>query len=124
MSTNQPQALHETLLKAVPRFRYQGGDIVEWQQKARERLALRLSLEDMPACDPELEVEYERDEADYHEYRFTFQTEPGYRTAAHLLIPWRSVPAPGDDLRAGPFHGHAYLPWTAKIRKGCTHDCR
>jgi len=87
MSTNQPQALHETLLQAVPRFRYQGGDIVEWQQKARERLAFRLSLEDMPACDPELEVEYERDEADYHEYRFTFQTEPGYRTAAHLLIP-------------------------------------
>lgn len=87
MTTNQPQVLHEALLRQTPRFRYQGGDIAQWQAKARERLAMRLSLEDMPACEPELDVEYERDEPEFHEYRFTFQTEPGYRTAAHLLVP-------------------------------------
>lgn len=87
MATNQPQVLHEMLLKSTPRFRYQGGNASEWQQKARQQLAFRLSLEDIPCCDPELMIEYERDEESFVEYRFTFQTEPGYRTAAHLLVP-------------------------------------
>lgn len=86
MRTNQPQVLHEAMLKTTPRFRYQDGDVKVWQEQARAQLATRLSLNDMPVCDPELEIEYERDETDYHEIRFTFQTEPGYRAAAHLLI--------------------------------------
>ena len=94
MATQFPQALHESLLKRMPRFRYRGGDVAEWQQKARQQLAERLSLDLIPVCEPELEIEYERDESDYHEYRFTFLTEPEYRIAAHLLIP----------------HGAAYPP--------------
>ena len=87
MTTNQPQVLHESLLKATPRFRFHGGDAASWQQQARQQLVFRLGLEDIPCCDPETTIEYERDEAGFHEYRFTFQTEPGYRTAAHLLLP-------------------------------------
>lgn len=87
MATKLPQVLHESMLKRTPRLRYQGGEVYAWQQKARERLSELLSLDDMPACEPALDVEYERDQEDYHEYRFTFQTEPGYRVAAHLLIP-------------------------------------
>jgi len=87
MATQKPQELHEILLKAAPRFRYQGGNVQEWQQRARHQLANLLSLNDIPSCDPELVIEWECNEAAYHEYRFTFQTEPGYRIAAHLLLP-------------------------------------
>ena len=87
MATQLPQVLHEQLLKNTPRFRYQGGDVQDWQQLARKQLAQRLALELIPACEPALDIEYERKESDYHEYRFTLQTEPGYRIAAHLLIP-------------------------------------
>ena len=87
MTTQKPQELHEQLLKRTPRFRYQEGDVAAWQQKAREQLAALLSLDEIPLCDPDLIIEWEADEPDYHEYRFTFQTEPGYRAAAHLLVP-------------------------------------
>ena len=87
MATQKPQELHELLLKATPRFRYQGGDVQQWQQTAREQLARLLSLDAIPGAAPELAIEWEADRADCHEYRFTFQTEPGYRAAAHLLVP-------------------------------------
>lgn len=94
MMTQLPQVLHELLLKSTPRLRYQGGDVELWQQEARKQLANRLALELIPSCEPDLAIEYERDEEDYHEYRFTLQTEPGYRVAAHLLIPNGAVNPP------------------------------
>ena len=87
MATQKPQELHESLLKATPRYRYQGGDVEAWQLTAREQLARLLSLDAIPTADPELAIEWEADHANCHEYRFTFQTEPGYRAAAHLLVP-------------------------------------
>ncbi len=87
MATQFPQVLHESLLKRTPRFRYDGGDVTAWQTKAREQLYLVLGMDEIPCCEPELAIEWERDENGYHEYRFTFQTEPGYRAAAHLLVP-------------------------------------
>ena len=94
LRTNQPRLLHEALLMQTPRYRYHGGNVTEWQQAARQQLALRLGLDVIPVCEAELEMEYERDERDFHEYRFTFQTEPGYRAAAHLLVPSGSVHPP------------------------------
>ena len=87
MSTQKPQELHESLLKRTPRFRYQGGDVAEWQQKARAQLHHLLSLEDIPCCAPDVIIEWERAGDEYYEYRFTLETEPGYRAAAHLLVP-------------------------------------
>ncbi len=94
MTTQFPQFLHEELLKKEPRFRYPGGAVTAWQQKARVQLAERLGLDLIPVCEPELDIQYERDEDGYHEYRFTIQTEPEYRVAGHLLIPHRKPTPP------------------------------
>lgn len=75
LRTNQPQLSHEALLMQTLRYRYHGGNVTEWQQAALQ-LALRLGLDVIPACEAELEMEYERDERDFHEYRFHFKPNP------------------------------------------------
>lgn len=82
-----PQTYHEKLLENIsPSMRYQGGDVKAWQKQAREKLALLLKLPEKN-CESELEIEWTEKGDGYTESRFTFQTEKGFRSVAHILMP-------------------------------------
>lgn len=70
-----------------PSMSYDGGDLKSWQSAARVKLAELLGLDGMRPADPDLLVEWEKERDGYTETRFTFQSEPGYRIPAHLLLP-------------------------------------
>ena len=76
------------LLKTVqPSMRYPGGDLEAWRKSAREKLIDLLGLDRMLPAEAELQIEWEKEQENFREIRFTFQTEPGYRVPAHLLLP-------------------------------------
>ena len=82
-----PQKYHEILIEKInPSMRYQGGDAKKWQQEAREKLKFLLNLP-VKNCDSELEIEWTEKGDGYTESRFTFQTEKGFRSVAHILMP-------------------------------------
>lgn len=64
----------------------EGRDIAVWRREVKERLTELLGLP-LPEGKGALELEYEKDKDDHTEYRFTVETEPGYRIPCHLLIP-------------------------------------
>lgn len=75
------------LQRTKPQLRYDAEEaFTQWQQKAYDKLMELLGLP-LEACPPDLQMEYQRDEADFHEYRFLVQTEPGYDVPCHLLVP-------------------------------------
>ena len=71
----------------VPALRYQEGTSFEaWQDTARQKLEELLGLP-LETCDPDLQIEYEKQGDGFTEYRLSVQTEPGYYVPCHLLIP-------------------------------------
>ncbi len=72
--------------RTAPAMRYKDGDFFSWQKEAKEKL---LSLLGLPFnnCDDLFLVEYKNETDDYKEIRFSFQSEDGYFTPCHLLIP-------------------------------------
>ena len=77
----------ELFREVKPSMSFDGGDLVEWQGRARAKLWELLGMERMLPADPDLLVEWEKEREEYTEIRFTFQSEPGYRVPAHLLLP-------------------------------------
>lgn len=70
-----------------PALRYgEGEDFGLWQAAAGAKLAELLGLP-LESCPMDFELEYERPGAGFTEYRFTFQSEPGFYVPCHLLIP-------------------------------------
>ena len=75
------------LKEATPLMQYQKGEPFEnWQEKAREKLIELLGLP-TERCEPQFQLEYEKAQGNYTEYRFTVQTEEGYVVPCHLLVP-------------------------------------
>ena len=96
MKTKNSHLYEYGLFKALtPSLRYDGSvDFYEWQKNARAKLSELLGLP-LGVCEPTLTLEYEREEAEYKEYRFTVETEPGYTVPCHLLVPvTESAPHP------------------------------
>ena len=57
-----------------------------WQACAEQKLTELLGLP-FDMCDPDFEIEYAKECAEYTEYRFTVQTEAGYFVPCYMLIP-------------------------------------
>lgn len=81
-------AYETQLLRAhTPRLRYDGTvPFGQWQTMAREKLAELLGLP-LGECETNLTVEWTKEEADFTEYRFLTETEPGYCVPCHLRLP-------------------------------------
>ena len=96
MSNHDPQKLHEQLIQALaPKYRFGGDETLEqWQAKARNALRLRLGLDEIPACESQPEILWRREEAEFTEIRFSLETEPGYDSLMHLLLPKMGNPKP------------------------------
>lgn len=84
-----PQERHIDLMRHAPRalaYR-EGEDFAAWQARAREKLNELLGLPlEMPVSD-EFNIEWEREEQDFREIRFTYASEPGVDVCCHLLLP-------------------------------------
>lgn len=61
-------------------------DFPAWRSEVREKLTELLGLP-LETCDPIFEIEYEKDNGQHKEYRFSVQTEPGYFVPCYLLVP-------------------------------------
>ncbi len=88
MERNQNPVLH-TLKKhkeLEPALRFKGGDFAEWQKAAKAKLTELLGLP-FEKCEDLFQIEYEEQLEHFKEIRFTFQSEEGYFTPCHLLIP-------------------------------------
>lgn len=58
----------------------------QWKASVRQKLEELLGLP-LEHCPPVPEEEYAAQRDGFTEYRFTVQTEPGYRVPCHLLVP-------------------------------------
>ncbi len=73
---------------AKPSMRWDGTEPLEkWQERARAKLAELVGLDRMIPCEKKLEIEFDREEADFREIRFRYETEPGYFVPCHMLLP-------------------------------------
>lgn len=86
-NSKMPADLNLELLRSItPSMRYDGGDFALWQVQSRAKLGELLGLP-FKKCEASFEIEFERETEKYHEIRFSFQSEPGYRVPGHLLVP-------------------------------------
>lgn len=78
----------EILKGTAPAMAYGGEEpFGAWQEKAREKLRELLGLDRHAACDFDFSIEYRKEEDDFFDTRFAFQSEPGYHVPCHLLEP-------------------------------------
>lgn len=77
----------ELIKDVVSSMSYTGGDFNEWKQNARAKLSNLLGMEKLESVEPELEIELEEKHENSTAIRFTFNTEKGFRSIAHLVIP-------------------------------------
>ena len=80
--------IKKLLASAEPSMRWDGTEPVGvWQERARAKLSELLGLDAMIPAEKVFELEYDRDEGDFRELRFRFQSEPGYFVPCHMLVP-------------------------------------
>ena len=77
----------ELIQKVKPSMSYVGGDFEGWRTSARAKLCELIGLDKFAKCDPDLQFEGELDREGGKEFRFTFQSEEGYRVPFHLCLP-------------------------------------
>ncbi len=83
-----PAELNAKAIQTIqPSLRYQGGDFSAWQKSARQKLCALLGMDKFEPCDPNVNIEYEREKEEYTETRFTFDTEEGYASLCVMLAP-------------------------------------
>ncbi|MBQ8249971.1 MAG: hypothetical protein IJY93_08890 [Clostridia bacterium] len=71
-----------------PSMKWDGKESVsDWQARAKAKLRELIGLDKMIVAEKCLEIEYDRQETDFREIRFKFQSEPGYFVPCHMLIP-------------------------------------
>ena len=79
----------ERIKATVPSMRYNGDrPFAEWQRDARKKLAELLGINNVNrTADKKLNIEYKKEEKGYTEYRFTLESEPGYRFPCVMRVP-------------------------------------
>lgn len=77
----------ELIQKVKPTMSYGGGDFEAWRKTARAKLSDLMGLDKFEKCDPDLQFEGELERENAKEFRFTFQSEEGYRVPFHLCLP-------------------------------------
>lgn len=90
MNLLTPSLLNELkILNETPRaFAFKDGmDFEKWKKDGRQKLADLLGMDKFVPCDPDFQLEYKEEKDEYTEYRFTVQSEPGYRFPCYLLVP-------------------------------------
>ena len=89
MNPYDPQLLHERLLSSLtPRRRYREEmPVDEWRKEARKTLENLLGLKEIPAGDLTPHVLKRWEEEGHEEIRFSLETEIGYESLMHLLLP-------------------------------------
>ena len=78
--------LEHELRGARPSMRYVGGDFTAWQTEARAKLKEILGIP-LERTEPDLRIEFDRDEEGFREIRFLFASEPDVDVVCHLLLP-------------------------------------
>lgn len=74
--------------KIAPSMRYDGKqDFNEWREELRKKLIELIGIDTFVKCDPQFEIEYEKETDEYSETRFSIQSEEGYRFPAVLRVP-------------------------------------
>ncbi len=76
----------------------------QWQKSAREKLCSLVGIDRFSECPDDFTIEYSREENDFFETRFRFQSEEGYYVPCHLLVPKNSAP-PFDVMLCLQGHG-------------------
>ena len=80
--------IRQILAKKVPSMRWDEKEpLEEWQKRSREKLRELIGLDKMIPCDMNVQIEWEREEADFREIRFKYESEPGYFVPCHFCIP-------------------------------------
>lgn len=88
MEYNVVEYTKKIVAKHTPLCRYNGEqDFAQWQNQCKEKLAELLGMEAFEKCEPNLQIEYIKDEGDYTDTRFSFQVEEGLYAPCHLLTP-------------------------------------
>lgn len=84
-----PHSHNQTIMKnTTPALRYDGKQpFSAWQAEARTKLIELLGLEKFTRCEPLLDIEWEKEDENMTEIRFTFQSEAGYFALCHLCVP-------------------------------------
>ena len=78
----------ELMQSVTPSLAYDGGDYEAWKKVAKQKLIDLVGLNRFTAVDANMEVEFDIvNEENNREIRFTFCTEKGYRSLAHMIIP-------------------------------------
>ena len=69
-----------------PSMAYNGG-FDAWKKNAKKKLCELLGMDRFEKVAPELQIEFEKEEENFTEIRFSFFSEEGYRVPCHLLLP-------------------------------------
>ena len=79
----------EIIKNIHPEMRYDGKeDFKAWQTKARAKLAELLGMKNLRRSENNnFTLEYVKEEAEYTEYRFTLESEPGYVFPSVMRVP-------------------------------------
>lgn len=77
----------ELIQKVKPTMSFSGNDFEGWRTAARAKLSELVGLDKFTKCDPDLILEGEIERENGKEYRYTFQSEEGYRLPFHLCLP-------------------------------------
>ena len=87
----EPVWQEHDILSALPvGMAFPGGDLSDWQTRARQKLSELLGLPFQTAASA-FTVEYVKETPEFTETRFTFQTEPGCVVPCHFLHPRGAV---------------------------------
>lgn len=91
-----PQIKYHLMMKEIkPSGRKQAGeDFSAWQKTARNRLMELVGLP-LERCGENFRIEWTKEEPEYTEIRFLFESEPMVDVSAHLLLPKHE---PGEKL--------------------------
>ena len=106
----------ELFKNEIPRMRYTEGDFATWQKEARAKLWELLGLDNFTYGD-EVVIEYTKENTDFVEHRMLIETERGYYTPCHLLIPKRVTRPPLTICLSGHGGGMHVALGRAKCEK-------
>ncbi len=91
MNTINPDLCNEILAQNMkPKFSFESHtDSVEWKKQLRQKFIELTGLDLIAAnsCEPNLTIEFEKEEEEYKLIRFTFESEVGETVPCYLVIP-------------------------------------
>lgn len=115
-TSNSHEYIQEKIKEIVPELRYTG-NIEEWQDKAKKKLAELLGLP-FKICEDEFTIISTIQKDEYKHITFSFQSEEGYYVPGDLLIPNKlKKPGPGVICLQGHSTGKHISIGVAKFEK-------